>query len=331
MSAVQANYRLVVIAGPTAVGKSGLAFELAQHNGGELLCADSRQIYKDLDIGTAKPTRAEQATVPHHLFDIADPRETFTLVQYLAAAEAALADIWQRGKLPVIVGGTGLYLKSLLYAYSIPEVAPQVELRQRLLAAETEQGEGHLHQRLSQLDLAAAQRLHPKDLRRVVRALEVIEVTGQPISAQQSRAPELRYPCLYLGLNMPRPRLQDRILQRIIEMVQTGLIDEVKGLRERYGADLPLLQTLNYREIGDYLDGKMDLPTAMQAMHIHTRQYAKRQMTWFRKDAGIHWLELEQADLSKHYPWLESQGLQLGSGLSQENAAERSTESVGRH
>ncbi|MGE3727109.1 MAG: tRNA (adenosine(37)-N6)-dimethylallyltransferase MiaA, partial [Candidatus Sericytochromatia bacterium] len=160
MSDPKPCYRLVVIAGPTAVGKSSLAFELARQNQGELLCADSRQIYKDLNIGTAKPSAAEQAAVPHHLFDIADPRETFTLVQYLASAEAALAEIWSRGKLPVIVGGTGLYLKSLLYAYQIPEVAPRLELRQNLLTAETEQGEGHLHQRLSQLDPAAAARLH---------------------------------------------------------------------------------------------------------------------------------------------------------------------------
>ncbi|MGE3727152.1 MAG: tRNA (adenosine(37)-N6)-dimethylallyltransferase MiaA, partial [Candidatus Sericytochromatia bacterium] len=200
----------------------------------------------------------------------------------------------------------------------IPEVAPRLELRQNLLTAETEQGEGHLHQRLSQLDPAAAARLHPNDLRRVVRALEVIEATGKPISAQQSREAELRYPCLYLGLSMPRPRLEERIAQRIVEMVQTGLIDEVKGLRERYGADLPLLQTLNYREIGDYLDGKCDLPAAINAMLIHTRQYAKRQMTWFRKDPGIHWLELGPSDLSAHAPWLHKQGLKFGTVLSPE-------------
>lgn len=331
MSEVKPHYRLVVVAGPTAVGKSKLAFELARDNQGELLCADSRQIYKELDIGTAKPSRAEQAAVPHHLFDIADPRATFTLVEYLAAAEIALTDIWRRGKLPVIVGGTGLYLKSLLYAYKIPEVAPQTELRQSLLAAEAEQGEGHLHQRLSQMDPVAAARLHPNDLRRVVRALEVIAATGQPISAQQSREAELRYPCLYLGLSMPRPRLEERIVQRIVEMIQTGLIDEVKSLRERYGADLPLLQTLNYREIGDYLDGKMDLPAAMQAMHIHTRQYAKRQMTWFRKDAGIHWLELDQTNLAEHDPWLQSQGLKRDTVLNVGLNPELSPELTGRH
>lgn len=304
-------FQLIVVAGPTAVGKSALAFEIARQNQGELLCADSRQIYKDLDIGTAKPSAEEQQAVPHHLFDIADPRETFTLVQYLEAAEAALADIWKRGKLPVIVGGTGLYLKSLLYAYQIPEVAPQTELRQELLAQESDKGTGYLHQYLSSVDPITAARLHPHDLRRIVRALEVLEVTGQPISAQQGREPELRYACLYLGLNMPRPQLETRIMQRIAEMIQIGLIDEVKALRERYGSELPLLQTLNYREVGDYLDGKMDLATTMNAMHIHTRQYAKRQMTWFRKDPGIHWLDLNASGNQAHYPWLQSQGLQL--------------------
>jgi tRNA dimethylallyltransferase len=302
--------KLIVITGPTAVGKSSLALKLARANNGELLCADSRQIYRDLDIGTAKPSRLEQAEIPHHLFDIADPRETFTLTEYLDAAEKALADIWQRGHLAILVGGTGLYLNSLLYAYQIPKVAPQTALREELNELEQSQGEGYLHRQLTDIDPAAAARLHPKDLRRIVRALEVFKTTGKKLSDQQTRSQELRFPCLYLGLSMPRALLEKRIVARIAQMTAEGLIEEVQSLRERYGRDLPLLQTLNYREIGDYLDHKMSLKESQTAMHIHTRQYAKRQMTWFRKDPHLHWFELSSADFSPIYPWLEKQGLQ---------------------
>ncbi|PIQ24260.1 tRNA (adenosine(37)-N6)-dimethylallyltransferase MiaA [bacterium (Candidatus Blackallbacteria) CG17_big_fil_post_rev_8_21_14_2_50_48_46] len=302
---------LVVIAGPTASGKSSLALELARHNQGELICADSRQIYRELNIGTAKPSLSEQEEIPHHLFDIADPRETFTVTQYLLAAEQALHAIWQRGKLPIFVGGTGLYLKTLLYAYQIPEVAPQPELRAELLKAESEKGEGYLHTELHRIDPPSAERLHPHDLRRIIRALEVYRVTGQALSEQQSRSSELRYSCIYLGLSMPRALLEQRIVRRIQAMIDGGLVEEVKALRERYGADLPLLQTLNYREIADFLDSKTDLKTAQAEMHIHTRQYAKRQMTWFRKDPGIHWVELEQEDLRPAREWLIKQGLQF--------------------
>lgn len=285
---------LIALAGPTAVGKSELGLLLAERLGGEILCADSRQIYKDLDIGTAKPEPEDYARAPHRLFDIADPRETYTVAQYRQAAEAAIAEVRAKGKLPILVGGTGLYFRTLLYDYSIPEVPPQPELRARL-EAEDAADPGCLHRRLSVSDPVAAARLHANDLRRIVRALEVEAVTGEPISHWQSRSQGLRQGVLYYALTAPKLLLHRRIAQRIERMFGQGLAAELEGLRARYGADLPLLQTLNYAETGDYLDGKITLPQAKEAMLIHTRQYARRQLTWFRRDAEIEWCELQEA------------------------------------
>lgn len=309
MTPSQRNFSLIVITGPTASGKSELALEVAHQNEGELICADSRQIYRDLNIGTAKPTAAEQALVRHHLFDIADPRETFTVSQYLQAVHATLQDIWQRGKLPILVGGTGLYIKSLLYDYQIPAVPPQTALRQALLAEEAYHGEGWLYRQLQLQDAETAARLSPRDLRRIIRALEVQAVTGQPLSKQQQRSPELRYSCLYIGLQLPRSILEERIRRRIDTMMASGLVAEVRYLQQKYGSDLPLLQTLNYRETADYLAGRMTLEESCHAMFIHTRQYAKRQMTWFRKDPGLHWIECPTGDLEPARIWLRQQGL----------------------
>lgn len=294
---------LIALAGPTAVGKSSLGLMLARrlkgvHGlGGEIICADSRQIYRDLDIGTAKPSLAEQSEVPHHLFGIADPRETYTVAQYRDAAEACIRDVLARGAVPILVGGTGLYFRTLLYDYSIPEVAPQLDLRQRLLAQE-ETTPGSLYLQLQQCDPIAAQRLHPNDTRRLIRALEVEAVTGQPISHWQSRSQGLNRPCLYLALTSPQAVLWERIQARIEAMFAEGLVAEVMGLRQRYGRDLPLLDTLNYIETGEYLDGRCSLAEARQAMFIHTRQYAKRQLTWFRRDSEIQWHQVSTgADL----------------------------------
>lgn len=284
---------LIALAGPTAVGKSELGLLLAERLGGEILCADSRQIYRDLSIGTAKPDGAEQARAPHHLFDMADPRETFTVAQYREAAEAAISDVQARGRVPILVGGTGLYFRTLLYDYSIPEVAPQPELRAELEALEAAEP-GVLHRRLQQSDPVTAERLHLNDLRRIVRALEVEQITGQPISHWQTRSPGLSRPCHYLAITAPKEILYRRIQQRIERMFSDGLLAEVSALRERYGADLPLLQTLNYAETGQHLDGNLSLEATKEAMFIHTRQYAKRQQTWFKRDAEIQWHSLSE-------------------------------------
>ncbi|HEY9838955.1 MAG TPA: tRNA (adenosine(37)-N6)-dimethylallyltransferase MiaA [Candidatus Obscuribacterales bacterium] len=290
---------LVALAGPTAAGKSALGLLLAQTLDAEIICADSRQIYKHLDIGTAKPTPEERHAVPHQLFDIADPCETFTVAQYCEAASACIAEVSARGRVPILVGGTGLYFRTLLYDYSIPEVPPQAELR-RELEAEDRSDPGCLYRRLQAKDPPSALKLHPNDLRRIVRALEVEAITGRPISAWQSRSQQLRRPCRYLALTSPQDVLWRRIRQRIDAMFAAGLLAELEGLRARYGRDLPLLQTLNYAESGQHLDGILSLEAAKEAMFIHTRQYAKRQLTWFRRDTEIEWHSVSEAqDISR--------------------------------
>ncbi len=298
---------LIVIAGPTASGKSQLALALSQAFNGALICADSRQIYQDFEIGTAAPPAAERALAPHHLFNVIDPRHTYTVAEYQAAVQSLLPQIWDAGHVPILVGGTGLYLRSLLYAYQIPEVPPQENLRHTLETQE-QADPGYLHSQLQHVDPDSAARLHPRDIRRIIRALEVYQVTGQPISAMQQRSTELRYPhCIYLGLRVERSLLEQRIRTRISAMINAGFVAEVEHLRATYGADLPLLQTLNYIEIADYLDGKSTLPQAQELMAIHTRQYAKRQMTWFRQDPSIHWLDwqAETSDVDKVLAWVQ--------------------------
>jgi tRNA dimethylallyltransferase len=297
---------LIVIAGPTASGKSQLALTLAQALNGVLICADSRQIYRDFEIGTAAPNEAERALVPHALFNVIDPRHTYTVAEYQQAVEALLPELWATGKTPILVGGTGLYLRSLLYAYQIPEVPPQDSLRQQLNAQEAQES-GCLHRQLQAVDAESAARLHPHDTRRIIRALEVYHLTGQAISALQKRSSTPRYPhCAYLGLRVERGLLEQRIRARIALMLEQGLIAEVERLRSTYGHDLPLLQTLNYLEVSDYLDGKLDLPQTQELMAIHTRQYAKRQMTWFRQD-NLHWIDwqAQPQDLDRAVEWVQ--------------------------
>lgn len=298
---------LIVIAGPTASGKSQLALAMSQTFNGALICADSRQIYQDFEIGTAAPSAAERALAPHHLFNVIDPRHTYTVAEYQTAVQTLLPQIWDAGLVPILVGGTGLYLRSLLYAYQIPEVAPQESLRQSLETQEQAEP-GHLHRQLQQVDPESAARLHPRDIRRIIRALEVYQVTGQPISAMQQRSAELRYPnCIYLGLRIERGLLEQRIRTRITAMINEGFVSEVERLRATYGADLPLLQTLNYVEIANYLEGKSTLSEAQELMAIHTRQYAKRQMTWFRQDPSLHWLDwqAQASDVDSALQWVQ--------------------------
>ncbi|MEN9231831.1 MAG: tRNA (adenosine(37)-N6)-dimethylallyltransferase MiaA [Thermostichus sp. DG02_5_bins_236] len=285
---------LIVIGGPTATGKSHQALLLAQRLGSPLLNADSRQVYREFDIGTAKPTLAEQALWPHELIDLADPKETFTVAEFQRAAQARIAQAHQQGQTPILVGGTGLYIQSITAGLGIPAVPPQPQLRVQL---ETWPAEIR-YAWLQQLDPIAAQHIHPHDAVRTLRALEIIYTTGKTASSLRQAQPP-QYPILTLGLQCPMPRLQARIARRTTEMLQSGWIEEVKGLRERYGLDLPLLNTLGYAEISAYLEGR--IPEAeLQALIVqHTRQFAKRQMTWFRAMPGIQWLDCEAEDLSE--------------------------------
>ncbi|MGK7910574.1 MAG: tRNA (adenosine(37)-N6)-dimethylallyltransferase MiaA [Synechococcus sp.] len=278
---------LIAICGPTATGKSAVALQLAQRLQVPLLSADSRQIYRDFTIGTAKPTAAEQAQWPHHLIDIADPTETFTVAQYKRLADCMIAAAHERGRSPIVVGGTGLYIQALVEGLAIPAVAPNPQLRCQLEAIP----QSIRHAFLQQVDPAGSQKIHLNDSIRTVRSLEVYYTAGQPLSQLQQRIPP-DYSTLAMGLRCrDLDRLAERIAVRVDCMVEQGWIDEVTALRQTYGKDLPLLQTLGYRELGLYLDGMVSLDAAKQDVVTHTRQFAKRQMTWFRRTPGIIWFD----------------------------------------
>jgi tRNA dimethylallyltransferase len=281
---------LIVICGATATGKSAVALALAQALDTVILTADSRQIYRELNIGTAKPSAAEQALVPHYLIDLCEPTETFTLADYQDQAQATIAQYHRQGKTPLFVGGTGLYIQAITTGLIIPRVAPQPELRNQLSQIDQVQ----LYHWLRQVDPSSATKIHPNDQLRTLRALEVYYVTGQPLSAQQGKCPP-SYPILQLGLHCDDP--DTRIHQRTEQMLTQGWLTEVTQLCQRYGFDLPLLNTLGYQELKQYLQGQLSLDEATAAIVLHTRQFAKRQRTWFRAVPEIHWFNTESETL----------------------------------
>jgi len=312
---------LIVICGPTATGKSGLAIALAQRLNSAIISADSRQVYREFNIGTAKPTAAEQQQAPHYLIDICDPTETLTLADYQEKAQALiegrppLADILlsqvtpQNHPLPpsaslpplppfssppyLLVGGTGLYIRSITRGLKIPRVSPQPALRSQLQGL----GQVYCYALLQQVDPASAGKIHPHDQVRTLRALEVFYVTGCPMSQQQGEAPP-PYPIWQIGLDCgERSALQRRIERRTQQMVEQGLVAEVESLCRKYGPDLPLLNTLGYAEFRQYLAGDHSLEQAIALTALHTRQFAKRQRTWFRADPQIEWFEADAPDL----------------------------------
>ena len=281
---------LIVICGATATGKSSLALQLADYLQTVILSADSRQVYRQFDIGTAKPTPEEQALIPHYLIDICEPTETLTVAEYQEQANQLIGSLPQFPLL--LVGGTGLYLKAITKGLKIPRVAPHPELRSRLQTL----GQSQLYAFLKQVDPLAAQKIHPNDQVRTLRALEVFYVTGNPITAQQGENPP-SYPIVQIGLDSSPDNLQARITHRTEKMLASGLVTEVEGLIDQYGWSLSLLETLGYQEIKDYLAGKTDLATAKDLIILHTRQFAKRQRTWFRSQPELEWFDSEQPQL----------------------------------
>jgi tRNA dimethylallyltransferase len=284
---------LIVICGPTATGKSGLALELAQTLNTVILSADSRACYRELDIGTAKPSPQERSLVPHYLLDICDPRDTLTVAEYQQQAQELIVHFQHQGITPILVGGTGLYIRAITEGLKIPRVPPQPALRSQLQAL----GQSQLYAVLQQVDPVSSQRIHPHDPVRTVRALEVYYVTGHPLSEQQGSHPP-SYPIVQIGLDCCQPdALTQRIARRSRQMLTAGLVEEVKTLGETYGFDLPLLETLGYQEIKQYLLGQLTLPEAEAAIILHTRQFAKRQRTWFRANDQIQWFDADRPDL----------------------------------
>ena len=285
--------RLVCIVGPTAVGKTGMALELAGRWGGEIVSADSMQVYRHMDIGTAKPTPPERARIPHHLLDVVDPDEPFDASRYIELAHAVINRLLRQGKPVFVVGGTGLYIRALLGGLIDGPGADEV-LRQELKEEMKRFGKEHLYERMRASDPRAAAQIHPHDGIRIVRALEVLELTGRSIVEyqQEHRFREAPYEALRIGLELDRQRLNDRIDRRVEQMVADGFAQEVRRLLDMgYGESLKSMQSLGYRHMVSFLAGRQRLDEAIRLIKRDTRQYAKRQMTWFAADRQIDWLD----------------------------------------
>lgn len=277
---------LVVVAGPTASGKTAAGVFLAQQLNGEVVSADSMQIYRHLTVGTAKPTPQEMQGVPHHLIDFLEPDQSFSVAEYVQLARQEIRGIVRRGRLPVLVGGTGLYISSLVDNIQFSESQSDPELREQLRRYAQENGPQALWERLQAVDNQAAQKIHPNNVGRVVRALEVYQTTGKTISEQQelSRREPSPYRLCMMALSFrDRQRLYDRINLRVEQMLEQGLLDEAKWLRE-HQVDAKDLQAIGYKELDAYLAGQEELPQAVERIQQETRRYAKRQLTWFRRD-----------------------------------------------
>jgi tRNA dimethylallyltransferase len=288
---------VIAIVGPTAVGKSELALHLAQQFPVEIISADSRQVYQYMDIGTNKPSPAERELVPHYLIDIVDPDEDFGLATYHRLANEALKAIRRKDKLPLLVGGSGLYVWSLVEGWKIPEVPPDQGLRLQLESRAEQEGSQHLHQELRNVDPIAAAKIDPSNTRRIIRALEIYHATGRPPSQlQHKEAPD--FPILLIGLTGERDRLYRRIDWRVDTMIQMGLVEEVRQLLERgYGLSLPSMSGIGYKQIGQFLQGEMTLPQAIDKMKHETHRFARHQYAWFRlDDSRIHWFDTGRAD-----------------------------------
>lgn len=298
---------LVIILGPTAVGKTDISIKIAKQMNGEIISADSMQIYKYMDIGTAKPSVEERQGVPHHLLDVVYPDENFNVALYKNLATKKIKEVYSRGKLPIVAGGTGLYINSLIYPLDFTDAHEDKRYREKLEREMEEKGKGYLYNKLKLVDPQTADRLHPNDVRRIIRALEVYHITGKPMSEYYGR--DIRrndqYSIILVGLTMDRDRLYNRINKRVDLMVENGLVDEVKWLMEKgYDRHLNSMQGLGYKEIIQYLLGWRTLEEAIYILKRDTRRFAKRQLTWFRRLTHVNWIEIDKfedkEELIKH-------------------------------
>ena len=298
---------VIAVVGPTASGKSALALALARERDGEIVCCDSLQVYRGLDIGSAKATVAERASVPHHLLDVVDPDQAFSAADYSRLARAALSQIAERGRLAVVAGGTGLYLRALVQGLFAGPSRDEA-LRQRLERIAERRGEARLHAMLAAVDPAAAARIAPRDRVRVIRALEVYRSTRRPISDHhRAGADELRgHEVETIGLNPPRGELLAAVERRTADMMARGLLQEVQGLLERgFAPDLRPLRAIGYRQAVAVIRGEMDVAEAQRAIVAETMRYAKRQMTWFRHQARVRWFGGPEPALAAAREWLD--------------------------
>ena len=291
------NQPLIILTGPTAVGKTSLSIGLAKAVGGEIISADSMQVYRHMDIGSAKITSKEMDGVSHHLIDVLDPREEFNVVRFQTMAKKAMEGIYDRGHIPIVTGGTGFYIQALLYDVDFKENDGGGEIRQNLEHLCEEKGKDYLHHILQEIDPESARQIHANNSKRVIRAIEYFQMTGQPISQhnQTEREKTSPYRFSYFVLNCDRGLLYKKIDQRVDDMMAAGLVEEVKNL-QKMGCHRGMvsMQGLGYKEILDYLDGRYDLEEAIRVLKRDTRHFAKRQITWFKRERDVRWVNLEE-------------------------------------
>ncbi len=287
---------LIILTGPTAAGKTALSILLAKAIGGEIISADSMQVYRGMDIGSAKVTKEEMDGVPHHLIDVLEPDQEFNVVVFKELALEAMDGICSRGRVPILVGGTGFYIQALLYDIDFTENDADPAIRRELEAFAEHEGPGALHRILAQVDPKSAELIHENNVKRVIRAIEYYRQTGEPISFhnEKERRKESPYNFLYYVINMDREKLYRRIDARIDRMLEAGLVDEVRALKERgIKRGMTSMQGLGYKEILDYLDGRCTLEEAVYVLKRDTRHFAKRQLTWFKRERQVRWLDTE--------------------------------------
>lgn len=298
MKKLDLEQKLLVIIGPTAVGKTKLSIEMAKQFNGEIISGDSMQIYRGMDIGTAKVTKDEMEGVPHHLIDIKEPFEGFSVAEFQLLVRKKIREIAEKGKLPIIVGGTGLYIQSVIYDYQFSDVPGDEAFRSQLEKRSREIGNDALYKELLAVDPESASQIHPNNVRRVIRALEIFHLTRKTMSEyQRDQQPDLLYNTALVGLMMERDRLYERINSRVHMMVEEGLVEEVKSLYQQ--DDLrgcQSIQAIGYKEIYEYLDGKISLQEAIEKLKQNSRRYAKRQLTWFRNKMDVEWFDMTNVE-----------------------------------
>jgi tRNA dimethylallyltransferase len=288
--------KLIVLIGPTAVGKTKLSIELAKKFNGEIISGDSMQIYKGMDIGTAKITREEMEGIRHHLIDVKEPEESFSTAEFQELVRKKIDEISARGKMPMIVGGTGLYIQSAIYDYHFTDAPSDPEFRRTLEEEAEEKGPVSLHEKLDKVDPESASRIHPNNVRRVIRALEIIHCTGKTAGELQAdQSPELMYDTALIGLMMERELLYRRINLRVDLMMEQGLLEEVKYLYNNGLRDCQSIQAIGYKELYDYFDDKVSLDEAIENLKQNSRRYAKRQLTWFRNKMNVEWFDMSES------------------------------------
>jgi tRNA dimethylallyltransferase len=294
---LDSKQKLLVIIGPTAVGKTKLSIEMAKRYNGEIISGDSMQIYRGMDIGTAKIKKDEMEGIPHYLIDIKEPFENFSVAEFQLLVRAKIGEIAKKGKLPIIVGGTGLYIQSVIYDYQFSDVSGDESYRLKLEERAKKIGNEALYKELLEVDPGSASQIHPNNVRRVIRALEILHLTGKTMQEFQStQQPDLLYNTAIVGLSMERVKLYERINYRVDLMIEEGLIEEVKGLYQRGLRDCQSIQAIGYKEMYAYLEGRVPLEEAIENLKQNSRRYAKRQLTWFRNKMEVSWFDMTNVE-----------------------------------